>query len=394
MRRDTVHQDDQTLNLDSKHVRSAVAGREQAGDVTLNLRPEATDEAQGKQEQDAVETLFDRIAAAAGQQAAGRLDFREPSVLAAMDLRGVPGATVTLKPQQDDPTLPIQLDGPDKYVVLKSLGQSARARVYLAYHRDLRRLVTLRVLRMEGDADRRRFLREAQLMAQLEHPGIVPIHDFGVTLGGTAYCTARYLRTGSLEGLLANLRKQPPQPGTPVRLLLLFLQLARAIEYAHSRGVVHRNLTPAAVKLGANDEVQVVDWALARVPGEAAGLPEETNDSDRLLNLIAATAYKAPELARDDPVDERADVFSLGVILYQLLTLTRPFSGNNMIDVLHALMTEQPETPSARAPERLSPGPLDRVCLNALEKDPAQRTPTVAALASAVQSCLGLLAAG
>jgi serine/threonine-protein kinase len=186
---------------------------------------------------------------------------------------------------------------------------------------DLGRNVAVKVLRREHAADEslvRRFLEEAQLEAQLQHPGIVPVYGLGLERSGRPYFVMKLVRGDSLATLLA--QREVPGPDRR-RFVDIFEQVSHAVAYAHARGVVHRDLNPANIMVGSFREVHVVDWGLANVLGA---------EEDTAVELSSATpAYLAPEQARGEvaKIDERADVFALGAVLCTILTGRPPYLG-------------------------------------------------------------------
>jgi serine/threonine-protein kinase len=236
------------------------------------------------------------------------------------------------------------------YAVLEKVGQGGRGVVYRVSDPELHRPLAVKVLRPElrDDPDAgRRFLEEAQVMGQLQHPGIVPVHSLGQLPDGRPYFAMKLVQGQTLAKLLA--QRSAAADDRP-RWLAIFQQLCQAVAYAHSRGVIHRDLKPANVMVGAFGEVQVMDWGLAKVLSTEAVIPEPARDEPDLLvagaadtirttrtgtegvssadGLVVGTfAYMAPEQAqgRVEQLDRRADVFGLGALLCELLTSRPPY---------------------------------------------------------------------
>ncbi|HWN70095.1 MAG TPA: bifunctional serine/threonine-protein kinase/formylglycine-generating enzyme family protein [Haliangium sp.] len=287
------------------------------------------------------------------------------------------------------------LPGGDRYRILRILGEGGMSRVYLAFDYDLRREVALKVLRVHGREMRERFLEEAQVVAQLEHPNIVPLYDIGHVGTDRMFCTMRYVRGHSLRTVLYNIRDGVPE-GAPdagrayslTRLMQIFLQVAQAVGYAHAKGVVHRDLKPGNVMLGEHGEVQVLDWGLAKVLDQRAVETSSSMQITRAGQILGTPAYMAPEQVDGSEVDQRADVYALGVILYELLTLQLPLYRPTMRALMAALLTEQPRWPHETAPDRQIPAELEHICMRALDKEASMRFQNAREMAEAVQSWL------
>ncbi len=194
-----------------------------------------------------------------------------------------------------------------KYTVVKELGRGGMGAVHLAEDRELDRLVAIKVLNTPEITDdlRSRMVREAQIIARLEHPGIVPVHDVGTLPDGHIYYAMKYVRGSRLDEYAAQ--------GASLRdRLRKFQSVCDAVAFAHAHGVIHRDLKPQNIMVGSFGEVLVLDWGVAKIrdiPGESAG------------TIIGTKHYMSPEQARGeiDQLDERADVYSLGAVLYFLL---------------------------------------------------------------------------
>jgi serine/threonine-protein kinase len=235
------------------------------------------------------------------------------------------------------------------YAVLEAVGRGGRGIVYRVSDPELNRPLAVKVLRPElrDDADAvRRFREEAQVMGQLQHPGIVPVHSLGRLPDGRPYFAMKLVQGRTLADLLA--ARPAPADDRP-RFLAIFQQVCQAVAYAHSRGVIHRDLKPANVMVGAFAEVQVMDWGLAKVLGEPASRgrrpPEDVADgaADTVSTVrsgatgvssadglvVGTFAYMSPEqaLGRIEELDARADVFGLGAVLCELLTGAPPYDG-------------------------------------------------------------------
>jgi serine/threonine-protein kinase len=277
-------------------------------------------------------------------------------------------------------------------------------RVWLARDGDLGRDVALKELRPERADDpafRARFLQEAQITGQLEHPGIVPVYELARRPDDRQpFYTMRFIRGRTLsEAAAAYHRKRAagePDPLDLVGLLNAFVTVCNTVAYAHSRGVLHRDLKGENIVLGDFGEVVVLDWGLAKLqdrPDGEPGAPVVALD-DGLGSgsggtvqgqALGTPAYMAPEQAsgRPDLIDCRTDVHGLGAVLYEILTGRPPFTGPDTKAVLRRVCEEDPAPPRQLNPE--APPALEAVCLRALAKRPAGRYGSAVELAQEVQ---------
>jgi serine/threonine-protein kinase len=242
-----------------------------------------------------------------------------------------------------------------RYLIGEEIGRGGMGSVLLGWDCQLRRAVAIKVLLPEHKDNApvvRRFLEEARITSRLQHPGVIPIHELGVSPDERPFFVMRLVKGRTLEHLLA--RRDDPAADLP-RLLTIFLQISQAMAYAHSEGVIHRDIKPSNVMIGAFGVVKVMDWGLAKVLGEpelsdavnsarviaelsAKSTTLRRSDDDN-LNLPATQvgtvfgtpAYLPPEQARGeiDSIDERADVFGLGCLLCEILTGKPPYTGND-----------------------------------------------------------------
>ena len=261
------------------------------------------------------------------------------------------------------------------------LGVGGMGKVTLARDARVGRDVAVKVLHPERELEpdeRARFLREAQVQGQLEHPSIVPVYDIDRRADGTTFFTMRRVLGVTLHALLEEMRKGVKPRYTHRELLTAFATVCLTIDYAHSRGVVHRDLKPANIMLGDFGEVYVLDWGLARLideSGETVDKPQERLSMPG--ELMGTPMYMAPEQMADPDVTAAADVFSLGMILFEILTLQRARDPN-------ALFAPVDARPSTRAPYRNVAPELETICVTATAFDPAARYPSARALQEAI----------
>jgi len=260
------------------------------------------------------------------------------------------------------------------------LGVGGMGKVLLAHDSRIGRSVAVKVLHADRELaaeERERFLREAQVQGQLEHPSIVPVYDIDRRADGTTFFTMRRVLGRTLGAILDDLRAGTSKY-TQRELLQAFGTICLTIDYAHTRGVVHRDLKPANLMLGDFGEVYVLDWGLARV---LDGSETTTSQSGERLSMpgtmMGTPLYMAPEQMVDPDVGPSADVYSLGAILFEILTLQK------LRDV-RALYAPVDARPSVRTPERAVAPELESVCVKATELLEPDRYPSARALQEAV----------
>src|SRR5438874_6587223 len=249
-----------------------------------------------------------------------------------------------------------------RYRIIRKLGAGGMANVYLAEDQELGRRVAIKILNERHANDDQfveRFRREAQNAAALAHPNIVSIYDRGEA-EGTYYIAMEYLEGRSLKELI--LSRGP----APVSVAIDYArQILSALRFAHRNGIVHRDIKPHNVLVDAEGRLKVTDFGIAR-----AGASQMTE----VGSIIGTAQYLSPEQAKGAPVDQTSDLYSVGVVLYELLTGVVPFSGDTPVEIAMKHLSTAPEPPSPRRAE--IPRELDLVVLRALAKDPADRYPS------------------
>src|SRR5258707_2089039 len=295
---------------------------------------------------------------------------------------------------QQDPLIGTTLG---KYKILAPLGQGGMAHVYRAHQENLDREVAIKVLPPWYAADRNfveRFNLEARLVARLSHPNIVTIHDFSEQ-NGHLYIVMQLVDGGTLKQLLDTLRDPSSSANQHSQEVIgamdvaeanrIFQQLASALAYAHEQGIIHRDIKPVNVLLDRTKRPILSDFGIAKVlastkeltrPGAGVGTPE----------------YMSPEQCKGEQVDGRADIYALGVMLYESLTGRTPFIGDNYPAIAHSHLYETP--PDPRLFNRLIPQPVSAVILTALQKKPEQRYQRANDMAKALEYAVQVASKG
>ena len=266
------------------------------------------------------------------------------------------------------------------YEILVLLGDGGSGPVYHGLHSQLARPAAIKVLRDDLAQDPgvvRRFQREARIAAQLHHPNIVEIYDTGERDG------FYYIARGMVDGqtLRQLLDERRPATDETVRIAR---QIADALDQAHERGVIHRDLNPGGVAIDRRGQVTVVDFGIA---GAIEDLIPVTGDTATMSSWFETPAYVAPEQATGQPAVPGSDIYALGAIVYEMLTGEPPFSGTEPNELLATLLRETPPAPSERNPSL--PDGIDDVVMQALAKSPTDRYPTGAAFIAELTRILG-----
>ena len=274
-----------------------------------------------------------------------------------------------------------------KYDELKTLSEGGTAKLYLTEDVNLHRKVAYKTLHQDlqdSDIETQRFVREARVTANIQHPGTVPVYELGRDRAGQLFFTMKRVYGQDLRQILLDLNHEVPEAVDKFplpRLLDILIQVSQTIAYAHEIGVVHRDLKPANIIVGKFGEVYVLDWGLAKVMGGkslAKELGEEGNTKDLSLTRsgihYGTPLYMTPEIARGlSDLDEKSDVFALGILLFEMLTLQPFLQGNDITEIKQKLLEEPYRLPREVAPDRKIPRDLQAICMKALHRSRGHR---------------------
>ena len=273
--------------------------------------------------------------------------------------------------------------------------------VHIAYDKFLKREVALKELFKDSTADEsivHRFIVEAEITAQLEHPGIVPIHSLGLDIHGNPYYTMKLIRGKTLQEAIKQYFKEPNEQELK-RLIRRFVSVCQTMSFAHKKGVIHRDLKPANIMLSDHGETLVMDWGIAKQfnteLGSGTGTAITVSGTDNLLQalpdvahvdltlvgtVVGTPAFMSPEQASPESPDVGpiSDIFSLGAIMFYLLTGRNAYTGRNSQEILTKVLTTVPPKPSDVA-RNIPPG-LEAICLKAMARNPQNRYQSAEAL--------------
>ncbi|HET9250943.1 MAG TPA: protein kinase [Candidatus Eisenbacteria bacterium] len=263
-----------------------------------------------------------------------------------------------------------------RYRILRQIGSGGMGVVYLAHDERLQCDVALKVLpagTIADDTARRRFRQEALAIAKRAHPNLVVVRDFD-TQDGVDFLVMEYVEGQSLDEML----KKGILPED--QILELGAQLARGLSAAHRAGVIHRDIKPSNIKITPDGVVKILDFGLAKVRAVAEANPETVDEGSitRTGHIIGTVPYLAPEVILGSPADERSDVYSAGVVLYEMATGRKPHPGSNVSEVVQGIIGSTPSPPLRWNPG-LSPS-LDALILKSMHKEPARRHASAAEL--------------
>jgi len=262
------------------------------------------------------------------------------------------------------------------YEILNLIGRGGMASVYRAQQVSMNRIVALKVLPrqyLNDDTYLQRFNREVKIVAQLEHRNIVPVHDYGEH-EGQPYIAMRYMSGGSVDDMLAN-------GPLPVETIVSIIeQIAPALDYAHSKNVLHRDLKPSNILLDDDGGAYLTDFGIARILGEQSGANITTQ------GVVGTPSYMSPEQAQGHPLDNRSDIYSLGVTLFEMATGRRPFESDTPYSIAVLQVTAPPPSPRSLNPD-LSLA-VEQVLYKTLSKNRDARYSSAEVLAEALKRAM------
>jgi len=264
-----------------------------------------------------------------------------------------------------------------RYEIIKELGRGAMGLVYQAHDPEIDRLIALKVLRedrLTSAAFVQRFLKEARAIGRLSHPRIVTVYDVGQD-HGTIYIAMELLQGEPLNALLEKKKFSPEE------ITNLGIQVAETLDYAHQKGIVHRDIKPSNILVQPDGQIKITDFGIAHIEDPEASIQTQAGE------ILGTPAYMSPEQVRGQPADGRSDLFSLGIILYELSTGRRPFGGPNLAAIFQSITQDHPASPAELNPA--IPKSLSQVIMRCLEKNPASRYLTGKELAEALRGAPG-----
>jgi len=291
--------------------------------------------------------------------------------------------------ESDYPTVPDQIIDEDavqfaigSYQILQRIGKGGMGEVYLAFDPQCGRKIALKRIRADLENRRtlkKRFLNEARITAQLTHPSIIPIYSIHEE-GQSIYYTMPYVEGETLRQIINRARKKETAQSSIPSLTRVLINVCQAIAYAHSHGVLHRDIKGENVIVGKFGEVMILDWGLTKLiqqPNDDDETEEQQAPSHteitRLGKVVGTISYMAPERARGQPATILTDVYALGVLLYVILTLRSPFKRGSLEEFRRNMDQEVLKDPSEMAPYRDVPPILAKICIRCLDPDPENR---------------------
>ncbi|HUG19438.1 MAG TPA: serine/threonine-protein kinase [Planctomycetaceae bacterium] len=283
-------------------------------------------------------------------------------------------------------------NGFTRYANFKPMAKGGKAELYTCFDKILGRTVAFKTLHraiVDDEYEKRRFIREARVTAQLQHPCTVPVYDLGLDVEGRLYFTMKKVEGETLREVITLLQQNDAHAEatyTLEKILGVLIQVCSAIAYAHAHGVVHRDIKPANILVGSFGEVVLLDWGVAKVwdlsQDEERLIQQEQQltslgrDDEEQVQRLTGTGkrpgtplYMSPEQVEGkEDIDERTDIYTMGVVLYEMLTLEDASRGETVKQTFHNIVSVDPEPPRKVAPERHIPQALEEITMKALAK--------------------------
>ncbi len=285
----------------------------------------------------------------------------------------------------------------NRYTDFSPLGKGGGGQLRACFDTNLGRRVIMKTLPphlANHEYLRARFLREARVTAQLQHPNTVPVYEVGHDNEGRLYFTMKKVEGETLRDILEQQILGEPKAVNTYnleRMLGILIQVSNALSYAHAHGVVHRDIKPENIQIGSFGEVMLLDWGVAKV----WAMDDEEEPERQLMEHEELTSagqrpgtplYMSPEQVRGGgEIDNRTDIYSIGVVLYEILTLKEPLRGDRVNETFEMILHETPIPPLQRTPNRYIPRLLASISMKAMEKDPANRYQTMQEMIEALR---------
>ena len=275
----------------------------------------------------------------------------------------------------------VLLDVSDRFEIFEEIAHGAMGKIEAGWDRHLGRPVAIKTLRSDRAKDvvRMRFLEEAQVTGQLQHPSIITIYELGRIHGNVAFVMRR-VEGQSLKQLIHRLRRDDEEMIERFPLsqkVQIFHKLCQAVAFAHSRGVIHRDIKPSNVMIGDFGDVVLLDWGLCKIIGQEVRSSRSSTERWQTVHgqIIGTPAYMSPEqaLGMIDQISPATDVYGLGALLYHLLTLHPPFTGKSNREVVRRVLHAELVSLRDKAPDAEIPSEIERICLKCLHRDSDQR---------------------
>ncbi|HEY9720017.1 MAG TPA: serine/threonine-protein kinase, partial [Trichormus sp.] len=274
-----------------------------------------------------------------------------------------------------DPIIGIEIA--ERYKVMSRIGSGGFSVVYLAIDNKLKRQVAIKLLHaflQESEELMKRFRRETELTARLQHPNLAVIYDSGALSNGQPYIAMEYLQGVTLEEVIASEKRV-----SVARTVKIVAQICDALNYAHKAGVIHRDLTPRNIFVLEDDSIKIIDFGLAFCFDGSRSL---TSPGD----IIGTPQFMSPEQCRGEPVDRRADIYSVGLIMQYMLSGVKPVDGDNVFQVVAKQVNETPPSLAEVCPDLFFPSAMRQAIQGCIAKDPNERFSDCAELKQMIES--------